>query len=77
MTEISDEAWLALIDRLQEIDAGDELWWSHFEDYDKGLGEVEISLMLERAAELGMIRQTDQDTWEKREPVIDNSPREE
>jgi hypothetical protein len=77
MVEISDEAWLALTDLLENLDAGDEIWWSNLEDHKEGLGEVEISLMLERAAEMGMIRQTDQDTWERRYPDIDGSPREE
>jgi len=75
MTEISDNAWLALIDYLQEIESGDEIHFGHLTTED--LRESELLAMLERAAELGMIRQTDARTWEKREPVIDTSPREE
>lgn len=75
MAEISDDAWLALIDRLQQLDAGDEIWWSDLEDRDDELGEIEISLMLEQAADMGMIRQVDQDTWERRYPDVDRSPR--
>lgn len=75
MTEISDDAWLALVEFLQEIDAGDEVHFAHLTD--DTLGESEVLAMLEQAADLGMIEQTDARTWKKREPVIDNSPREE
>lgn len=68
---VSDEAWLMLIERLDEIEPGDEIWWSHFGE------EIKASLMLEQAADMGMIKQIDEDTWEKREPIVDRSPREE
>jgi hypothetical protein len=77
MTEISDEAWLELVDYLGEIEAGDEIQFAALTDRERGLGENELIPMLDRAAELGMIRQTDSRTWAKREPVIDTSPREE
>ncbi|PSP57056.1 hypothetical protein BRC72_11700 [Halobacteriales archaeon QH_7_66_36] len=77
MVEVPDKAWLALVDRLQSIEAGDEIWWSHLEDNEKGIGDNQASLVLERAADLGMIKQVDEDTWEKREPVVDRSEREE
>jgi hypothetical protein len=75
MPEISDEAWLELVDFLGEIDAGDEIQFASLTTDD--LGESELLFMLDEAAERGMIRQVDARTWSKRDLIISMSPQEE
>jgi hypothetical protein len=75
MKEISDEAWLELVDFLGEIDAGDEIQFASLTTDD--LGESELLFMLDEAAERGMIRQVAARTWAKRDSIIDMSPQEE
>ena len=77
MTEISEDAWLALIDYLEVIESGDEIQFASLTDSESGLGESELLTMLDQATELGMIAQVDARTWVKRESIIDDSPREE
>lgn len=77
MVEVSDEAWIQLIDTLEQIEAGDEITFGLVNDRGEQFGESELISMLDRAAELGMIEQINDRTWIRREAVRDWTPLEE
>lgn len=75
--EIRDEAWIKLIETLEQVDVGGEISFGLLNDRGDKFSESELLTLLDRAAELGMIEQINSRTWIRRDPVQDWTPLEE